>query len=131
MPAPTTYEYATSIIVAAQTLVLDAIDAGTGPGKIKLRDESDTLLAEIVLNDPCGTVDGAGLLTIDVTPAPEDASADASGTCSYAEFTDSDDNVVLTLPAQAGTTPVSGKVVLNTLSVVAGVPVTLISATIG
>jgi hypothetical protein len=39
--------------------------------------------------------------------------------------------VHLALPAQAGTVAVSGKLVLNTLTVVAGGPVEVLSATVG
>ena len=37
----------------------------------------------------------------------------------------------LSLPVQTGSSPVSGKLVLNTLTIVAGAPVEILSATIG
>ena len=39
--------------------------------------------------------------------------------------------LVLALPAQAGTTAVQGKIVCNTLTVVAGAPFEILSAVIG
>lgn len=129
MPAPAQYTYSSQALIDAQTSFLDLVDAGTGAGSIKLYDESDTLLAEIPLTDPCGTVSGAGVLTI--TASGPDTSADATGTCSYGTICDSDDNVCLTIPAQAGSSAVSGKIVISTTSIVAGAEVSLVSCTIG
>lgn len=130
MPAPSVATYSVDALVAAQTSFMNLLDSGSGPGSIKIRSAADVLLAEIPLTDPCGSVDGGtGQLTI--TPDGRDESADAGGTAAYAEFCDSDDNVHLSLPAQAGASPVSGKVVLNTLTIVATGPVEVVSATIG
>lgn len=130
MAVPLVYTYSVAALVAAHTAFRDLIDAGTGAGFIRIRDASDVLLATIPLTDPCGTVDGTtGQLTL--TPAGRDESADATGTAAYAEYCDSDGVVHLSLPAQAGTVPVAGKLVMNTLSVVAGGPVEVLSATVG
>jgi len=88
------------------------------------------LLATIPLTDPCGTVNGTtGQLTI--TMAGRDESADADGTAAYGEFCDSNGLVHLSLPAQAGSAAVSGKIVINALTIVAGGPVEVLSATVG
>ena len=130
MPAPSSATYSAAALVAAHTSFKDLIDAGSGAGSIKIRDASDVLLAQIPLSDPCGSVNGTtGQLTFSI--AGLDSSADASGTAAYGEFCDSDGTVHLSLPAQSGTVAVSGKLVLNTLSIVAGGPVAIISATIG
>jgi hypothetical protein len=130
MPAPVSYTYSVAALVAAHTSFRDLIDAGAGAGSIKLRDNADVLLAQIPLTDPSGTVNaGTGQLTI--TASGPDTSADATGTCTYGEICDSDGTVLLSLPAQEGAAPVSGSIVLNTTSVVATTPVTLVSATIG
>ena len=103
---------------------------GRGAGSIKIRDSADVLLAEIPLTDPCGTVNGTtGQLTI--TMSGRDESADASGTAAYGEFCNSDGTVYLSLPAQAGTVAVSWYIVINTLTIVAGGPVDVLSAVIG
>lgn len=131
MPVPAVATYSVEAKEAAHQAFADLIDAGSAEGTLKIYDSSDVLLAEIPLNDPCGTVSAVtGVLTFDVTGA-EDASADASGTAAYGEFADSDGNVHLALPTQSGSAPVTGKLVLNTLSIVSGGPVTLISATVG
>lgn len=130
MAVPSVATYSAAALVAAHTSFSDLIDSGSGPGSIKIRDSADVLLAEIPLTDPCGTVNGTtGQLTI--TPSGRDESANASGTVAYGEFCNSDGTVYLSLPAQAGTAAVSGYIVINTLTIVAGGPVDLVSATIG
>ena len=130
MPAPSVATYSAAALVAAHTSFKTLIDAGSAGGSIKIRDASDVLLAQVPLSDPCGTVNGTtGQLAFSI--AGPDSSADASGTAAYGEFCDSDGTVHLSLPAQSGSVAVSGKLVLNTLSIVAGGPVAIISATIG
>lgn len=130
MPAPVSATYSAAAKVAAHTAFRDVIDGGSGAGLIRIRSAADVLLAEIVLTDPCGSVNGTtGQLTI--TPAGPDTSANATGTAAYGEICDSTGAVHLALPAQAGSAPVSGKVVLSTLSIVAGGQVTVVSATVG
>jgi hypothetical protein len=70
-----------------------------------------------------------GQLTM--TMAGRNESADATGTAAYGEFCDSAGLVHLSLPAQAGSAAVSGKIVINSLSIVAGGPVEVLSATVG
>ena len=130
MPAPTQATYSPAALAAAHTSFQALIDAGSAAGSIKIRDAADVLLATIPLTDPCGSVNATtGQLTI--TPAGRDESADASGTAAYGEFCDSDGAVYLSLPAQAGSSAVLGKLVINTLSIVAGGPVEVLSATVG
>ena len=130
MAVPTVATYSAVALVAANTSFKNLIDAGAGAGSIKIRDAADVLLAQIPLTDPCGTVNGTtGQLTI--TPSGRDESADATGTAAYGEFCDSDGLVHLSLPAQAGSAAVSGKIVINSLSIVAGGPVEVLSATVG
>ena len=116
--------------MAAHTAFRDLFHAGTAGGSIKIRDAADVLLATVPLTDPCGSVNATtGQLTI--TPAGRDESADASGTAAYGEFCDSTGAVYLSLPAQAGSSAVLGKLVINTLSIGAGGPVEVLSATVG
>lgn len=130
MAVPSVYTYSAAALVAAHTAFRDLIDSGTGAGAIKIRDAADVLLAEIALNDPCGSVNGTtGQLTLSI--AGPDASANASGTAAYGEICDSTGAVHLALPVQQGSSAVSGKLVLNTLSIVAGGPVEVLSATVG
>ncbi|MCM2310294.1 MAG: hypothetical protein NDI84_02725 [Steroidobacteraceae bacterium] len=133
MPAPTQATYDVASLIAAHTAFRDLIDShATLPGSIKVRDAADGLLASANLADPCGTVDaGTGQLTFDVVPVIRDESAEAGGTIAYVEICDGAGAVRLSLPAQAGTVPVSGKAVFNTLTVTAGGPVEISSITIG
>lgn len=133
MPAPSVQTYSAAALVAAHTAFRDLVDShATLPGLLRIRDAADVLLSEINLADPCGTVNGTtGQLTLDVDPVPRDDSANAAGTAAYGEICDGSGAVHLALPAQAGTTPVSGKVVLNTLTIAATGPVELVSMTVG
>jgi hypothetical protein len=130
MPAPAQATYSVAALVAAHTSFRDLIDSGVAAGFIRIRDAADVLLAQIPLVDPCGSVNGGtGLLTFDI--AGNDPSADATGTAAYGEFCDSTGAVHLALPAQAGTNPVQGFLVMNLLTIVEDGPVEVLSATIG
>lgn len=130
MPAPTVQTYSVPALVAAHTAFRDLVDSGSVGGHIRIRDASDVVLAIIPLTKPCGTVNaGTGQLTI--TPSGRDDSADATGTAAYAEIYDSNGVVYVSLPTQQGTTPASNVLVLNTLSIVAGGPVEILSVVVG
>lgn len=130
MAVPIIPTYSVAALVAAHTSFRDLLDAGAGAGSIKIRSSTDALLAQVPLTEPSGTVSGTtGLLTL--TAAGRDEAADASGIAAYAEFCDSNGLVHLSLPTQAGGAAVSGFAVLNTLTIVAGGPAELVSATVG
>ncbi len=130
MAVPTVATYSAAALIAAHTSFRDLIDSGSAAGFVRIRDSSDVLLAQVPLDDPCGSVNGTtGQLTFAFDG--RDESANASGTAAYAEFCDSDGDVHLALPAQAGSTAVAGKIVLNTLTIVSGGPVEILSATVG
>ncbi len=131
MPAPETYTYSVAALVAAHTAFRDLIDGhATLAGSLKIRDTADVLLGTIPLDDPCGSVDGGtGQLTFAITGREE--GADAAGTAAYGEFCDGAGDVHLALPCEAGTAPVAGRLVLNTLTIVAGAPIEAVSATVG
>lgn len=130
MPAPLVYTYSAAALVAAHTSFRDLVDSGAGPGLIRVRSNLDVLLAEIELDDPCGVVNGTtGKLTLAISGP--DLSANASGTAGYVEICDSLGTAYLSLPVQTGTVAVSGVAVLNSLTIVAGAPVNVVSAVIG
>lgn len=129
MPAPSVATYSVQAKIDAHTALLTLIDAGSA-GFVRIRSSADVLLAEITLTDPAGTVNGTtGQLTL--TPNGRDESANATGTAAYGEITSSAGTVHLALPAQVGTAAVSGKLVMNTLSITAGGPVEIQTITIG
>jgi hypothetical protein len=115
------------------------VDAGSGPGKIRIYSgtapanadaalSGNTLLAELPLSDPSFPAASSGTLTLDVTPVPEDTSADATGTATFFRILDSDNNPVMqgTVSATGG----GGDLQLNTTSIVAAGPVRVTSLTI-
>lgn len=116
MPAPTVATYSAAVKIAANTALRDLLDSGSA-ALLRIRDASDALLVQFTLSDPCGTVNGTtGVLTI---TAPSATTVSTAGTAAYAELCSSDGTVRLSLPAQAGTTGVAGKIVLNTLALAA------------
>ena len=130
MTVPTVATYSAAAKIAAHTTFRDLIDSGSGAGFVRVRDSADVLLAEIPLDDPCGSVNGTtGQITFAFDGRDEDAAA--GGTAASGEFCDSTGAVHLALPAQAGSVAVSGKLVLNTLTIILGQPVEITAATIG
>lgn len=130
MPAPTVVTYAVAAIIDAHQALIDLIDGGAGAGKIIVLSAADVVLGEIPLDDPCGTINGTtGKITFDI--AGPDTAADATGVIAYVQFANSSNVVYLSIPAEQGTTPVSGKVVFNTLAVTEDLPITMLAATIG
>ena len=61
----------------------------------------------------------------------DDVDHAANGTAAYAEITDSDDNIVVSIPAVEGTTAVPGYVVLPALAIITTGEVEILSAVIG
>jgi hypothetical protein len=125
------WSFTTTIRNARLTVIRDAIDAGAGAGLLRIYNgtkpaaggAATTLLAQLTLSDPCGTV-SAGVLTF--SAITNDASADATGTATWARFVDSDGNW-----CADGTVGTSGADVnLNTTSIVAGQTVGITSAAI-
>lgn len=98
-----TVHIATAVRTARSTVIRDAIDAGSGAGKLRIYSgtqpatantaASGTLLLELTLQDPCGTVTD-GVLTVDTGPAITDDSL-ATATAGWGRFLDSDDNAVI------------------------------------
>lgn len=118
-----TYSNATK--TARMTAVRDQIDAGAGAGVLQIGTTGmGTVLAEITLNDPSGTVSGS-VLTLSGFPK-SDTSANASGTAAAARIRDSSGNDVIT-GLTVGTSGTD--VVLDSVSITAGQTVTINSAT--
>lgn len=118
--------YTTAAKNARLQAVADLIDAGASPGKLKIRDGSNVVLATLTLADPCGSVAG-GVLTLDFDPDIEDSSADASGTAANAIITDSADTTVIS-GLTVGTSGTD--IVLDSTSITAGQRVILTTGTI-
>ena len=129
MPAEHLNTWSPAAKIAAHTELRDLLDTGSGAASITIHAEDDTLLSTLPLATPCGTVNGTtGALTL--TPDGRDEAAAASGTPDYASIRDADGVVHTSLPAEQGTTPVPGKIVISSASITEGEPVELVSAVI-
>lgn len=130
-----------NITIATRNAMLSAINtavnAGAGAGKLRIYDGSkpanaDTavgaqvLLAEITLADPAFAAPSGGTMDIDADPDVSDASANATGTASWARIVDSDNNAVYD-----GTVATSGADFnISSTSITSGQTVTLVSGTL-
>lgn len=84
--------YSTTVKNSRMTVVRDAIDGGTGAGKINIYTTAyGALLVSIPLADPCGTV-AAGALTL--SGMPKSGTALGAGNAAIARILDSADTVV-------------------------------------
>lgn len=118
--------YSTAVKTARMTAVRDQIDGGSGAGVLQIGTSGmSTVLAEITLADPCGTVSGA-VLTLSGFPR-SDTSANASGTAAAARIRDSSGTDCIT-GLTVGTSGTD--IVLDSTSITAGQNVTLNSASI-
>jgi hypothetical protein len=83
--------------------IIDAIDAGAGAGTLKIYNgtrpatggTATTLLATLTFSDPCAPAPASGVLTFSAITA--DASADASGTATWARVESSTPTFVMDL----------------------------------
>ena len=124
------YTYSAAALVAAQTSLLNLLDADASPAKIVIKSAGSTVLATITLTDPAGTVNGTtGQLTLGV--ATQETDAPASGEAATAEIQDGAGLTHLTLPCAQGSSAVSGQCVLSSLDITACDAIEVISAVIG
>jgi len=122
---------------ARLSLLSTAIDAGSGPGTLKIYTGSKpagpasaatgTLLASITLNDPSCASPSNGSMALVVSPAIADSSADATGTAGWARFADSDDNGVHDVSVTA--TGGGGELTFPSVSFVSGTNIGITSYT--
>jgi hypothetical protein len=120
--------YSTAAKNARLEGVVNTIDAGTGPGILQIGTTGmGTVLATIVLADPCGTVSG-GVLTFSGFPR-SDTSADANGTAAAARIRDSNGNDVIT-GLTVGLVGSGADIIFESVSFNVGEIITLNSATI-
>lgn len=110
---------------ARMQAVADRIDSGSGAGVLQLATSSafTTLLAEITLGDPCGTV-ASQALTLSGFPR-SDTSANNSGTATHARIVTSGGTQIVG-PLTVGTS--GTHVVMDNPALVAGQQVTINSA---
>lgn len=122
------FSLATTIRTGRADLIRAAIDAGAGPGLLKLYDGDKpatggavtNLLATLTFSDPCGTAANAAL-SFDVIT--EDVSADMTGDTTWCRVTDSEGTFVL--DGDVGLVGSGAFLELNTVSLIAGGPVSI------
>lgn len=130
MPAPADITFSVSVVASANAALLAAIDASTSAATITLRSDADVALAVYTLTKPAGTVHGtSGVLTL--TPVVDQVNAAATGVATWAEIADGNGVAVVSMPCIEGTATISGRCVLNSVTLVSGTPVTLMSVTFG
>ena len=122
--------YTSEFLVPVSNAALARIDAGTGPAKFVIKTSGGTVLANLYLTEPAGTVDGNGVLTL--TSAGPETDAPNGGTAALADLVDGNDVVLMdNLPVQQGVSPVAGRVVISSTQILAGGTVSLASAVFG
>ena len=123
--------YVTTLRSTRMTALVTDIDSGAGAGTLTIYSGTrpatggteTTVLAVLTLSDPCGTVTN-GVLTF--SAITDDASANATGTATWARLKDSDGNAAADL--SVGT---SGEDInFDSVSFVAGGNVSVTSLTI-
>ncbi len=123
--------YSSAAWVAAHTALLALIEDGASDPTLKLYDDSTPAvqLAEFIVDEATSTVNGTtGEITISI--ATQEDAALAGGTADYLDICDGDGDVVYRLSCQQGASPVAGKCVMNSLTIIAGAPVDILSCTI-
>ena len=117
--------YVTAVKNTRMTAVLNAIDAGSGAGKINIYTSVyGTLLVSIALADPSGTV-SSGALTL--SGMPKTAIASGSGNAAIARILDSDNNVV----AEGLTVGLSASdIIIDNVNIASGQTVNITAGTI-
>ena len=122
--------YSVACWVAAHTAVLaEMLDDTTSEPKLKLYDSGPVKLAEFVIDDT-GSPDNGSTGDITIAIATQEDAALASGTAAYLDFCDGGGTVHYRLSCEQGTVAVAGKCVMNSLSIVAGAPVDILSVSI-
>lgn len=127
---------------AAVNAITALIDVG-GPGYLRIysgsqpagpgTSPSGTLLAEMVLNNPSSGAGSSGVATLAVSPAPEDTSANATGTAGWFRLLTAAEAAGTGLGVVDGTVTATGgggDLTLATVSVVSAADVKITSGTI-
>lgn len=118
--------YTTAVKNARMTAVRDQIDGGSGAGVLQIGTTGmASILAEITLDDPSGTISG-GVLSFSGFPK-SDTSANNTGTAAAARIRDSSGTDVIT-GLTVGTSGTD--IILDSVSITAGQTVTINSASI-
>lgn len=135
MPAATTMNKSNAALAAQQNALRNAIDGGSGAGKLKIYDGTkpanantavtvQNVLASFTLPKPSAPDASNGVLTLNPIPA---VVATHTGTATWARLTDSAGNVIGDFDVDDAGTPA---ILLDSQSIVVGGGVTINSFTI-
>ncbi len=120
--------YNTTLTNQRLTLVVNAIDAGAGPGILYIGTTGmASILATIILTKPCGVV-ASRVITFSALPRT-DVAADASGTAAEARIEDSAGTIIVS-GLTVGLAASSPDIIINSTTITIGDIVSLITATI-
>lgn len=119
--------YAAALRTTRMNAVLTAIDGDVGAATLEICSAAyASVLAVLTLNDPAGSVSG-DVLTLDVTPEPEDASANNTGIAAVARIKDNSGDIIIS-GLTVGTTGTD--IIVTSTSITAGDTIKLTSFTI-
>ena len=119
-------DWSPQVIAACNQAILDLLDSQEENARITIHTEMDVLLGELLLENPCGSVDlVTGVATL--VPGPRLEEAPATGVAAYASIRDGAGHPHRSIPCMQGDSPVPGFCILNSLFVVAGSPVQIMS----
>lgn len=122
-------EYSLALVTAGYEAALAVILAGAGSSTVKIFDAADVELASATIDEATSEVDAVtGDITIEIDVQEDDAPA--GGTASYAQILDGDGDPHVQVPCAQGSTAVAGYCVLNTLTVIEGSSVEIVSVAI-
>lgn len=126
----------TTLRTTLATAIRDDLDSGAGAALIKVYTgtkpagpdtaiTSQVLLGTLTCSDPCGSV-SSGVLTF--SAITQDAAADATGTATWARITESGGAAIadVSITTSGG----GGDLIMNTVTVVTGGPISCSSLTI-
>lgn len=127
----------TTVRNSRASVIASAIDAGSAGGYLRIYNgtrpatgggaiQTQTLLAQLQFSTTCAPAPQNGILTFSAI-TPEDAAL-AGGTATWARIVDSDETFVLDM--DVGLTNSSADLKLNSVDIIAGGPVSIVSATI-
>lgn len=135
-----------AVVLDEADVISAAVDAGVGAGLMRIYDatggipsdadvaiSTQVLLAEITLNDPsfaaAADSNPDADLVLDVTPIPEDSSANATGTAAFARLVTSAGATVVQFD-DVTVTGGGGEVEINSVAIQAGAAVQVTAGTI-
>jgi hypothetical protein len=121
--------YSLAAWVAAHEALLETLRVGTGSDQAAVFvDADDAILATVPLDLDASDVDESGTLTIAIDGSPPNATE--TGAADRVILQDKDGDAVIQLDCKIGASAEAGYMVMNTLSVVSGMPVDITSITL-